>query len=96
MRVALKARDLPAGERPPMNLVFLCDVSGSMQPANKLPLVKESMRLLAGELGARDQVTIVDYAGSEGLVLPTTPGDRRREIVRALSRLGELASRPVG
>src|SRR5205085_256331 len=69
------------------NLVFLIDVSGSMSEPNKLPLVKSSLRTLAEQLSARDRVAIVTYAGTSGLVLPSTPGDRKGEIVAAVDRL---------
>src|SRR5262245_36570542 len=87
VRLGVRARSLPAGAAPPLNLVFLIDVSGSMQDANKLPLVKQSLALLAEQLDARDQVAIVVYAGSEGLALPPTSGADRRAIERALARL---------
>lgn len=69
---------LPAvAERPPLNLVFLIDTSGSMEDANKLPLLKQSLSLMLAELRPEDQVSIVTYAGSAGLVLaPTAAGDR--------------------
>ena len=69
---------LPAvAERPPLNLVFLIDTSGSMEDANKLPLLKQSLSLMLSELRPEDQVSIVTYAGSAGLVLePTAAGDR--------------------
>ena len=69
------------------NLVFLLDVSGSMTPSERLPLVKAAMRMLVDTLSARDRVAIVVYAGASGLVLPSTPGDRKAEIHAALERL---------
>jgi Ca-activated chloride channel homolog len=87
VRLGLRARSLPAGTAPPLHLTFLIDVSGSMQDANKLPLVKRSLELLVDQLEARDRVAIVVYAGSEGLVLPPTSGADRRAIERALERL---------
>jgi Ca-activated chloride channel family protein len=87
VRLGLRARSLPAGAAPPLNLTFLIDVSGSMQDANKLSLVKRSLELLTEQLDARDRVAIVVYAGSEGLVLPPTSGADRRAILRALERL---------
>jgi len=77
----------PRQELPARNLVFLLDVSGSMQPASRLPLVKTAMRMLADTLTARDRVAIVVYAGDTGLALPSTPGDRKAEIDRAISEL---------
>ena len=73
VRIALKGKALDAEERPPCNLVFLIDVSGSMMPDNKLPLVKKSIRLLARQLAPSDRVALVVYAGAAGLVLRPTP-----------------------
>ena len=87
VRVAVKGREVARAARPPMNVVMLCDVSGSMEAPNKLPLVKQSMRMLADELDGRDRLSIVVYAGSEGLALPTTTCDRRRDIRHAIDRL---------
>lgn len=77
----------PAGALPPSNLVFLVDVSGSMQDPDKLPLVKSSLKLLVNELGARDSIALVVYAGASGVVLEPTPGDRKATILGALDRL---------
>ncbi|HEV3471151.1 MAG TPA: VWA domain-containing protein [Pyrinomonadaceae bacterium] len=87
VRVGLQGRRVAAEDLPPANLVFLVDVSGSMQDENKLPLVKSSLRTLAEQLSGRDRVAIVVYAGSSGLVLPSTPGDSRGEIIAAVERL---------
>jgi Ca-activated chloride channel family protein len=87
VRIALKAREVPEAERPPSNLVFLLDVSGSMDEPKKLPLVQRSIRLLAERLRPEDRVAIVVYAGASGLVLPSTTGDRKAEIVAALDGL---------
>ena len=73
--------------RPPLNLVFLIDTSGSMQSPNKLPLLKQSFRLMLSELRAEDQVAIVAYAGSAGEVLEPTPAAERETILAALDRL---------
>jgi len=77
---------LPA-ERPPMNLVFLIDTSGSMGQANKLPLLKQSFRLMLGQLTEADSVAIVTYAGSAGQVLEPTQATDRATILAALDRL---------
>jgi Ca-activated chloride channel family protein len=76
-----------AGELPPSNLVFLVDVSGSMQSADKLPLVKSSLKLLVNELGPRDSIALAVYAGASGVVLEPTPGDQKEKILSALDRL---------
>ena len=87
VRVAVKGREFAPEARPPANLVFLVDVSGSMSSANKLPLVKASLRQLLGQLRADDRVAIVTYAGASGLALPSTPASRGGEILDALDRL---------
>ncbi|MCI2400736.1 VWA domain-containing protein [Aliiroseovarius subalbicans] len=80
--------DLPEVEaRPPLNLVFLIDSSGSMDAPNKLPLLKQSFRLMLGELRPEDQVSIVAYAGSTGQVLEPTSAGERTTIMAALDRL---------
>ena len=87
VHIGLQGRRVSTEDMPPANLVFLIDVSGSMQDPRKLPLVKSSLRTLAEQLTARDRVAIVVYAGTSGLVLPSTPGDRKGEIVAAVERL---------
>jgi Ca-activated chloride channel family protein len=83
----LQGRKVAVDDLPARNLVFLIDVSGSMQSADKLPLVRSAMRLLADTLTSRDRVAIVVYAGSSGLVLPATRGDRRGRIHSAIAEL---------
>jgi Ca-activated chloride channel family protein len=89
LRIGIKGKEIPQNQRPASNLVFLIDVSGSMQTPNKLPLVKESLKLLLGRLDERDRVSYVVYAGSEGVVLPpTTLNDEgRAKAIKALDRL---------
>ncbi|HEX8320175.1 YfbK domain-containing protein [Longimicrobium sp.] len=87
VRIGLQGRRMPRADLPPSNLVFLVDVSGSMDEPDKLPLVQQSLRLLVNELSARDRVAIVVYAGAAGLVLESTPGDRKDEILDAIERL---------
>ena len=87
VRIGLQARRLPPSSMPPSNLVFLIDVSGSMSTEDKLPLVKESMRLLVRQLREEDHVAIVVYAGAAGLVLPPTSGDQKQVILHAIDRL---------
>ncbi len=87
VRIGIQGKRVDLEALPPSNLVFLLDVSGSMQPANKLPLLKKSLRLLVNELRPDDRVAIVVYAGAAGLVLESTPGDRREEILDAIENL---------
>jgi Ca-activated chloride channel family protein len=85
--VGVQARRIDTSRLPPRNLVFLIDVSGSMFDQHKLPLVKASLAMLAPNLTDRDRVAIVVYAGSTGLVLPSTPGGDTPAILDALHRL---------
>jgi len=85
--IGLQAQPIAQEKTPPRNLVFLLDVSGSMTPPDKLPLVKTAMRMLVDTLTPSDRVAIVVYAGASGLVLPSTPGDRKAEIQRAIAEL---------
>ena len=85
--IGLQARRISQERTPPRNLVFLLDVSGSMAPANKLPLVRTAMRMLVDTLNPADRVAIVVYAGASGLVLPSTPGNRKADIQRAIAEL---------
>lgn len=87
LMVGIKGYDVPKAGLPPANLVFLIDTSGSMDEPDKLPLVKTALRQLVPQLRAQDRVSIVVYAGSAGLVLPPTPGDRHDDIMSALDRL---------
>ena len=85
--VGLQGKHVDARPLPPRNLVFLLDVSGSMNEPNKLPLLKRSLITLASNLSERDQVAIVVYAGASGVVLPPTSGARQPAIREALDRL---------
>jgi Ca-activated chloride channel homolog len=85
--IGLQAKRLSQERTPPRNLVFLLDVSGSMMPPDKLPLVKTAMRMLVDTLNAQDRVAIVVYAGVSGLALPSTPGSRKAEIKQAIENL---------
>ncbi|HEX8639790.1 MAG TPA: VWA domain-containing protein [Allosphingosinicella sp.] len=85
LRVGLRGYDVPRQGRPPANLVFLIDVSGSMESVDKLPLVQCSLALLADRLERSDRVAIVVYAGAAGLVLPST--SRRDDVIAAIKRL---------
>ena len=85
--VGLQARRMKTADLPPTNLVFLIDVSGSMEMPNKLPLVKDSLGLLVNQLRAQDRVAIVVYAGNAGLVLPSTSGGNKGAILSAINGL---------
>jgi Ca-activated chloride channel family protein len=87
VRIGLQGKHIDLEKAAPNNLVFLLDVSGSMQPANKLPLLKKSFKLLVENLREEDRVAIVVYAGAAGLVLESTPGDEKEKIVDALDLL---------
>ena len=87
LRIGLRATSIATADLPASNLVFLMDVSGSMNDPAKLPLLKQAFGLLVNELRARDRVAIVVYAGAAGLVLESTPGDRKDEILAAIERL---------
>ncbi len=92
VRIGLKAREMTVAERSPANLVFLLDVSGSMNAPQKLPLVKDAMRLLVSQLKDEDRVAIVTYAGQSGLALPSTPVRESRKITAALAALSPSGS----
>jgi len=87
LHIGIKGFDLPKAERPKTNLVFLIDTSGSMQPENKLPLLKRSFRMLVDQLGPKDRVAMVVYAGNAGVVLEPTPGSEKAKILAALDQL---------
>lgn len=92
VRIGLAGYELPQQDRPPANLVFLLDVSGSMGSRDKLPLVKTAMRQLAGQLTERDRVAIVVYAGAAGLVLePTSDEHEIRDAIDRLNAGGSTA-----
>lgn len=85
--VGLQGKEIATTNLPPSNLVFLIDVSGSMSDANKLPLVKASLKLLVDQLREQDHVAIVVYAGAAGLVLPSTSGMNKEKIMAAIDKL---------
>jgi Ca-activated chloride channel family protein len=87
LHVGLKGKSIDKSVLPPSNLVFLIDVSGSMSDPNKLPLLKSAFGLLVNELRAEDRVAIVVYAGAAGLVLESTPGNRKEAIMAAIDKL---------
>lgn len=96
LRIGLKAKTIDVNKLPPSNLVFLIDVSGSMDEPNKLPLVKASMKMLTEQLRAEDKVAIVVYAGQAGLVLPSTNGNKKEIINNAIDNLSAGGSTAGG
>jgi Ca-activated chloride channel homolog len=87
LRIGLQAKRVDVAGLPASNLVFLIDVSGSMDEPNKLPLVKSALTMLVNTLRQEDRVAIVVYAGSAGLVLPSTSGDQKSRILQAIDSL---------
>ena len=85
--IGLQANPFETDAMPPRNLVFLLDVSGSMMPPDKLPLIKTAMRMLVDTLTERDRIAIVVYAGASGLVLPSTSGANKDRIHQAIAQL---------
>lgn len=96
LQIGLQAQTIPADNLPASNLVFLIDVSGSMNTANKLPLVKEAFKLLVNQLRPQDHVAIVVYAGAAGAVLPSTSGQQKATIKDALDKLSAGGSTAGG
>jgi len=87
LHVGLKGKSIDKSSLPPSNIVFLIDVSGSMDDPNKLPLLKSAFGLLVNELRAQDRVAIVVYAGAAGLVLESTPGNKKELIMKSIDNL---------
>lgn len=87
VRIGLQGKSISTENLPNSNFVFLIDVSGSMSDENKLPLLKQSMKILVNELRPEDKVSIVVYAGAAGLVLPPTAGNKKETIINALDQL---------
>ena len=87
IHIGLQGKEIPVANLPASNLVFLIDVSGSMNEANKLPLVQSSLKMLVDQLREKDRVAIVVYAGSAGLVLPSTNGTSKTKIKEAIDNL---------
>jgi Ca-activated chloride channel family protein len=87
LHIGIKGFELAHSERPKANLVFLIDVSGSMNEPNKLPLLKRSFQLLVNQLRPEDRVSIVVYAGQAGTVLTPTPGSEKEAILAAIERM---------
>lgn len=87
LKIGLKGKNIPMNNLPPSNIVFLIDVSGSMDEENKLPLLKSSFKILLDQLRPQDKVAMVVYAGSAGVVLPPTSAAEKTKITEALDRL---------
>jgi Ca-activated chloride channel homolog len=87
VQIGLQGKNLDISEAPASNLVFLIDTSGSMQSADKLPLLKQAFKLLTNQLREKDRVSIVAYAGSAGLILEPTSGSNKEKILSAIDRL---------
>ncbi|WP_299436168.1 von Willebrand factor type A domain-containing protein [uncultured Aquimarina sp.] len=96
VKIGLKGREIPQDAIPASNLVFLLDVSGSMNQANKLPLLKKAFKLLVNQLREKDKVSIVVYAGAAGMVLKPTSGAYKNEINQALDNLSAGGSTAGG
>lgn len=87
VHIGLQGKEISLDKLPPSNMVFLIDVSGSMNEPNKLPLVQASLNMLVDQLREKDKVAIVVYAGNAGLVLPTTNGSNKAKIKEAINDL---------
>ena len=87
VKIGIKGREVQMSKRPKSNLVFLLDTSGSMNNANKLPLLKQAMKLLVTKLGENDRISIVTYAGSSGVVLDSVNGANKAQILRSIDSL---------
>ncbi|MGD2133450.1 MAG: VWA domain-containing protein [Maricaulaceae bacterium] len=96
IHIGLQGYDIELEERPRANLVFLIDVSGSMEAEDKLPLLKQSLRMLVDQMTDEDTVSIVVYAGAAGAVLEPTPGSERQRIYAALESLSAGGSTAGG
>lgn len=94
--IGLQGKNISSESLPPSNLVFLLDVSGSMNDPNKLPLLKSAFKLLVEQLRPQDKISIVTYAGSAGLVLDSTPGSDKNKILGALEKLNAGGSTAGG
>ncbi|MBN2342731.1 MAG: VWA domain-containing protein [Deltaproteobacteria bacterium] len=86
-RIGIRARSVAMEERASANLVFLIDVSGSMWSDSKLPLLKQSMKMMVNQLQPKDRVAMVVYAGASGLVLESTPASKKQHILNAIHQL---------
>ncbi len=96
VRIGLQGKNMATDDLPASNLVFLIDVSGSMSSDNKLPLLKQSLKILVNQLRDEDKISIVVYAGAAGLVLPSTSGKDKRAIINSLDNLNAGGSTAGG
>lgn len=96
LKIGLQGKNIPTEKLPASNLVFLIDVSGSMNSTNKLPLLKQSMKILVEQLRKEDKVSIIVYAGAAGMVLPPTSGSDKTAIIEALEKLNAGGSTAGG
>ena len=87
LRIGIQGYTIPREQLPASNLVFLMDVSGSMNSPDKLPLLQQALTMLVGQLDSRDSISMVVYAGASGVVLPPTPGNRKADVLNALQQL---------
>jgi Ca-activated chloride channel family protein len=87
VRIGLKGKEIAQDKRPPSNFVFLIDVSGSMSPSERLPLIKQALRMLVKRMTENDRIAIVVYASSSGVVLESTSCANKEKILEALDRL---------
>src|SRR5215467_3459723 len=92
VRIGIKGKDIDVAKRPPSNLVFLVDVSGSMATPEKLPMLKSAMKLMVERLGEGDHVAIVTYAGASGVHLRSTSGDKKEVVNSAIDSLNSGGS----
>ncbi len=96
VRIGLQGKNMATDDLPASNLVFLIDVLGSMSSDNKLPLLKQSLKILVNQLRDEDRISIVVYAGAAGLVLPSTSGKDKRTIINSLDNLNAGGSTDGG
>ena len=94
--IGLQGKTFENNEIPPSNLVFLIDVSGSMNQPNKLPLLKSAFKMMTNQLSSNERVAIVVYAGAAGTVLESTPGSNRQRITQAINNLSAGGSTAGG
>lgn len=96
LHIGLRGKDVDISKAPPSNLVFLVDVSGSMNQYNKLPLVKQSLLMLTDQMRPQDKIAVVTYAGSSGLAVPSTSGRDKQVIKDAINRFNAGGSTAGG